>query len=389
MNNIKKYVLFLFVLFFFLTESYGQNLAPDGDFEQGCNFTGWTSNMYNNCGGANWSNTIENHNEGVFTIGSAGSAYVAQWSGVPHSGNYYFIGDGYWNSVPANTSDNAYTANIIVYPGNTYAFNCWYYNEQPGKEGQITLAINNTPYSVNNPNATGWVQMGTKYIAPSGTSNITVQVIKQSLTTASSDLYNDFGLDDIYFGLACDNTTGQSVLYYQNTLSLPPTSQAGSIIAGFNVTSGNTTGNVIVGATQNITFTGGASVVLQPGFSNVSGGVFLGQIGQVASCQVPGSTFCSNCRQGVQTLTTNNDPEFMLYPNPSTGKFNLNFNYLTPRKVGIEIHNMIGNQVFFENIDQIQIGKTEIDLTNEPEGMYIVKVTSDNEIIYKKVVLSK
>jgi hypothetical protein len=82
---------------------------------------------------------------------------------------------------------------------------------------------------------------------------------------------------------------------------------------------------------------------------------------------------------------TGNFTEVNVFPNPSTGLVNIvmptnttNFN--------ITVYNVVGEQVSNKNINS---NFAKIDLNNQPNGVYFVKVTSNGEVTTKKVLLSK
>lgn len=72
-----------------------------------------------------------------------------------------------------------------------------------------------------------------------------------------------------------------------------------------------------------------------------------------------------------------------LYPNPSNGT--LNVNNLEVNST-IEVFNVIGEKVLNSNLLK---GNNTIDLSNLSNGSYFVKLNSNNQILTKKVILSK
>jgi len=78
-----------------------------------------------------------------------------------------------------------------------------------------------------------------------------------------------------------------------------------------------------------------------------------------------------------------------IFPNPTAGMFNLNFNYLNEKNIEITVLNSLGKTVFYDNMGKIGIGQVKIDLIDEAEGMYMIKIISDNDLSYKKIILSK
>ena len=81
---------------------------------------------------------------------------------------------------------------------------------------------------------------------------------------------------------------------------------------------------------------------------------------------------------GVNEIDSEN--ELVLSPNPNNGQFTLtteNTNNL------VEIYNLVGEKVFSNNL---QSKTSLIDISNQPKGIYLVKVTSGDVVITQKLV---
>lgn len=74
-----------------------------------------------------------------------------------------------------------------------------------------------------------------------------------------------------------------------------------------------------------------------------------------------------------------------IYPNPSTGIYNLQFNNLAKDKMEIEITDVNGRNTFSKTIDSQFINET-IDLRNEANGVYFLKVSSETQSNTYKIV---
>lgn len=76
------------------------------------------------------------------------------------------------------------------------------------------------------------------------------------------------------------------------------------------------------------------------------------------------------------------DSKFKIYPNPSNGKFNIDFedygNY------SLEIFSTIGQKVF----DLKESNKQNIEVNHLQQGIYLVKITKDSKSIVKKIVIN-
>jgi 1-phosphatidylinositol phosphodiesterase len=88
----------------------------------------------------------------------------------------------------------------------------------------------------------------------------------------------------------------------------------------------------------------------------------------------------SNNVSEIQEQLENNTK---VYPNPANGIFNIDFaSKLDASK--IEIYNQKGSLILSKDIKD-DIGTT-IDITNQPSGVYLIKIYTGNKIIVKKIV---
>ncbi len=84
---------------------------------------------------------------------------------------------------------------------------------------------------------------------------------------------------------------------------------------------------------------------------------------------------------GINTVATTN--EVNLYPNPNKGEFTLEVNNTetalsqTKDNVKLEVYNTVGQMVHTENI-QSNIKESTVNMGNQPAGVYMYKVVSDN-----------
>ena len=76
------------------------------------------------------------------------------------------------------------------------------------------------------------------------------------------------------------------------------------------------------------------------------------------------------------------------YPNPSNGKFHLNFKLSTTGTTEIGIFNMEGKSVYNESLKDFSGSyDKEIDISSHPKGVYFVKVKQGEHAQLKKIVM--
>lgn len=82
--------------------------------------------------------------------------------------------------------------------------------------------------------------------------------------------------------------------------------------------------------------------------------------------------------------------DFELYPNPSTGVFNLNFKTDMRGTTSLTIYNLLGKQIHTEDLENFKGAfKGSFDLGSYPSGFYFLQVRIGKEVYQHKLVLSR
>ncbi len=87
---------------------------------------------------------------------------------------------------------------------------------------------------------------------------------------------------------------------------------------------------------------------------------------------------------GVETF--NRNAQAIVYPNPSTGIFNLKFNNEVKN---IKVANILGAEIYNLNLELNGETSQQIDLSNFVNGVYFIRVTNDFGSSTYKIVLDK
>ncbi|MEI7727549.1 MAG: T9SS type A sorting domain-containing protein, partial [Bacteroidota bacterium] len=177
-------------------------------------------------------------------------------------------------------------------------------------------------------------------------------------------------------------------------------------VNGINSTitlSGTLTGTECYNATQTINVAGSGTVfIVQPGGNatmiaglNIhyfpgtrveSGGYMLGKIS-------PGGPYCGELTPSIATVVTGEDDPaliskkvfFKIYPNPTTGIFTLELNGFDKSQTAcIEIYGMRGEKIQRKEISVEQ--KQKFSLSDEPVGIYFIRVISGNRSETTKII---
>ena len=90
---------------------------------------------------------------------------------------------------------------------------------------------------------------------------------------------------------------------------------------------------------------------------------------------------------GIETLTTSN--EVSIYPNPTSGLILISFKSINSNTT-IEIINELGQIHYSELIKDCKGGCTvNFDFKYSSNGVYFIKLISDKNIEYRKIIVQK
>ncbi|CAM4442403.1 T9SS type A sorting domain-containing protein [Flavobacterium terrigena] len=87
---------------------------------------------------------------------------------------------------------------------------------------------------------------------------------------------------------------------------------------------------------------------------------------------------------GVLSAESFEANQINVFPNPSTGIFNIGFGNLNPNK--IEVYDISGKLIMQKNKLQVSDNQTNIDLSNASNGVYFVKISTENNTITKRII---
>ncbi|MGD0709966.1 MAG: LamG-like jellyroll fold domain-containing protein, partial [Bacteroidales bacterium] len=155
-----------------------------------------------------------------------------------------------------------------------------------------------------------------------------------------------------------NTATGESKIYFDGVLS-------DSLIVGPKVTSNSIYNDLYIGAA-----------------GTMSNCFFVGKIDEVAiySRVLNNTEVVELCNESVGIKETKvNNNEILLYPNPA-------FNNLTiecQQKSTIEILNIQGQTILQQ---QLQQGKTDIDISSLAKGVYILRLYSNEKTVVTRIV---
>ena len=84
---------------------------------------------------------------------------------------------------------------------------------------------------------------------------------------------------------------------------------------------------------------------------------------------------------------SNKSLDFSVSPNPNSGLFNLEISNRVKTTYNLNVRNLLGQQVYTENITVNGTITKQMDLTHFEKGVYVVSLENGAEKILKKVVV--
>jgi hypothetical protein len=100
------------------------------------------------------------------------------------------------------------------------------------------------------------------------------------------------------------------------------------------------------------------------------------------------SKFCgTSCITTFSDALASEDPRIAVYPSPAAGEFNISFAGLEGNEFTVELYDVSGKQVFFQQTALTgSIRVFSADIAALPPGIYLVKVSSARDVLIKKLV---
>ncbi len=79
--------------------------------------------------------------------------------------------------------------------------------------------------------------------------------------------------------------------------------------------------------------------------------------------------------------------QFVLYPNPGNGNFNIRFNSSSSNEIGVVVHDIRGREIFSRNYQNTGTFEQNVQLSSVQSGVYLVTVKDGNRKEVKKLVI--
>ena len=148
------------------------------------------------------------------------------------------------------------------------------------------------------------------------------------------------------------------------------------------ITAGYGTSDFTVNSGANCWLIAGNQIKLLPGVKIESGGSFKAKIYSAFSA-TKSAKYTSNLISGVSTDEIV-DASVILYPNPTSGRIWLQADN-DGEEIRISIYDLNGRCLFEKSTHEQTV---EIDLSNEANGLYILKIQFSNQTYIRRIILN-
>ncbi len=156
----------------------------------------------------------------------------------------------------------------------------------------------------------------------------------------------------------------------------------------------NLTADNTIASNGNVTYTAGNEIELLPGFETEEGADFTAYTTDdyVELVQYKKLTPDFDCSaknvpilnpDKISELEDNQKIKIVLYPNPTSGKFKISVLKDFHNGIQMEIVNLSGSIIYTQKLNS---KKTEINIENQPAGIYIIKIISNNKVYTSKIM---
>jgi hypothetical protein len=373
------------------SDLYTTNKITNGGFESGN--TGFTS-TYTAYAGAQYATTPGNN--GYYTVSNQGinqcqyfstTGVANQPSLPPHSGGFYFIGDG------ATAASAVWSQTISgLTAGLVYKFQFYYAAADPdATHAVLQTAISGgtlTGSNVTATSATAWTQ-ATYTFTPTGTSaTITIS----DLTATGSTNGNDFYLDDMEFLEPCSVI---SSIIVQADCALPveltdfnaQRKGTGAQLTWGTASEFNSAYFIVEKSLDGTSFSsigrvnaaGNSSSLRRYAFTDpsIANGITYYRLAQY---DIDGTVHYSQ----IRALYKDGIGEVEIIPNPNNGVFVITLSNVGDVKSSIIVLNVL-SQIVYES-GESSSNYRNVDISNLPAGTYYVQVSTPEETVVKKVI---
>lgn len=97
--------------------------------------------------------------------------------------------------------------------------------------------------------------------------------------------------------------------------------------------------------------------------------------------------FTVGLSSGIENYSVVDSPEMKVWPNPTRGELTLDFNLPYRTDGSIEIVNMLGNRVYYNEFKSYIAESRSVDMSAFPKGVYFITLKTPQWLMSKKIIL--
>ncbi len=254
---------------------------------------------------------------------------------------------------------------------------------------QVTVVVHSNPIAsiegnldiCENESTTLTASGGNTYLWNTGSESSSIAVSPTENTVYSVVVTDANGCQDTHqvtVNVGTGENCCETVVFieYENTTDLPPCVSADDYIKAGNYGAGNT----VISNTQNVQFSAGNYINLDPGFTVEEGGVLNTEITGAA----PSSPFANQTatlKTAIEKSTvSNNETQLLLSPNPFTIATTANYYLYEEAVVSLSVYDLSGKkveQLIHQQAQTVGSYKVSFESCNLKEGVYICVLEMD------------
>ncbi len=91
---------------------------------------------------------------------------------------------------------------------------------------------------------------------------------------------------------------------------------------------------------------------------------------------------------GIEDIKTEFNSNVTIMPNPNNGVFNLVFTLPHEEEINFNIYNSMGQLISAGKINNVKANVFEVNLSNQPSGIYFVNIANGKEKVMKKIIVN-
>lgn len=121
-----------------------------------------------------------------------------------------------------------------------------------------------------------------------------------------------------------------------------------------------------------------------PNLTGLSAGEYVLFVTDPSNC-MSSDTVVVDMNVGI--FENNDEQNITLYPNPTTGEFQLDIELSIEKEVSVSVFDVTGRTVFVQNEQSILKDNLTIDLTDFSDGIYLVRVQVGEDVLVRRILL--